>query len=103
MSSIKPEDPKPETTFSQQPKKKGASFKQAPGFTKYIDSLKNAKESSLDKKDDLLKRLPKSLRYLKPSPMQSFLALLGVSGYFTYKALLCKVIIDPLKLILIAG
>jgi len=81
QSQIKPEVPK-------NVKKRGTSFKEVPTFTKYIDMFKNFKENSLDKKDDLVKKLPKSLRYLKPSPMQSFFILMGVSGFFTYKTLL---------------
>ena len=89
---------KMETHEQVQPKRKGPSFKQAPSYTNYIDKLRNWRENSLDKKDDLIKRLPKSLRYLKPSPMQSFYVLFGISGYFTYKALLCKTIILLLDL-----
>lgn len=77
--------------------RKSHSFKQVPTYTRFIDRIRNAKENSLDKKDDLIKKLPKTLRYLKPSPMQTFYALFAVSGYFTFKALQCIIIMFSLN------
>ena len=78
-----------ETPLNNKPKqqKTGHSFKKVPTYTKSIDQLRKLRENGLDKKDSLINKLPKTIRYLKPSPMQSFGAIMLVSAFFTWKAL----------------
>jgi len=83
----------PQNAPKEKPIKRGPSFREAPKFTSFIDKLKDTKEASLDKKDDLLKKIPKSIRYLRLSPMQMFGIMMAASGYLTYKALLGKFLI----------
>ena len=71
----------------EQKNPKKYSFRKNPSGGKLIDKFYQLKESSLNKREELWKKIPPTIRNIKFSPLNKFIFMIGISGILTIKAL----------------
>jgi len=63
------------------------SFRKVPAFTSYLDAFSKARTRLTDRADQLLDKLPPTLRNASFSPRQKLMFTLVLSNYLIYKVL----------------